>query len=294
MVTQADHHHHHGVLTVTRRCLALLVLPWMAGCGNRGAEAPSLKRYQWPDAFAYYVEYVAEAQRDARPVARIAEVRTLRFEVREGGFLLGQDSVVKTWQQPGSALDYLPYVPEDTLAFTVALDGWGLMGSVIPGCDPIVVACAEALPSAIRLQLRHVVPKLPLWEAPVGGSWTDTLAYDDAARPRGTRGALITTYTVRPDTVIGGQSYWTISWRSERTSFRRGGLTAVALAEPPVRTEGVTYLDQQRFMPVYSIWAGVALAPADLRAIGATAIGFRGRAYLVGSGFQAEAPPVGR
>jgi hypothetical protein len=244
--------------------------------------------------FAYYVEYVAEAQRDARPVGRIAESRTLRFEEREGGFLVGQDSVLRTWHTPGAELALLPYVPEDTLAFRVALDRWGRIGAIIPGCDPVVPACSEALPSAVRLLLRHVVPRLPLWEAPAGASWTDTVAYDDAARPRGTRGALISTYTARPDTSIGGFSYWVVTWRAERTSFRRGGIAAVTQAEPPVRTEGITYFDKQRFVPVFSIWAGVAMAPADLRAVGATATGFRGRAYLVGSGFPVDDPPARR
>jgi hypothetical protein len=257
-----------------------------SACGDRTAQAPNPLRYEWPEAFGWHIEYVIQAQRDGTPVVRHAEAKTLRLVVRDDQYLAGFDSVLKTTQLAGEPLAHLLPAPEDTLTFYVRLGRRGEVSKPVLGCDPGLPACAEALPSTIQLQLRRLVPLLPVWEAPRGSTWVDTLTWDDAARPGGTRGSLVTTYAASQDTAVGGEAYWRLPWASVRRTFRRGGVSAL-LPEPAVREEGVTYVEKRRHLPVYTIWAGVAEAPADLRALGATASGFRGRAALEGSPFAA-------
>ncbi len=147
-------------------------------------------------------------------------------------------------------------------------------------CDPAEAVCGRALPSAVRLELRRLVPSLPALPVPRGSSWTDTLRFDDGARSGGARGTVVTTYTAGRDTTIGDAAHWIIGWRSVRRAFRVGPEGGIA-EEPPVQEEGVTFVEKLRHLPVFAAWAGAAVAPPDLRALGATATGYRGRAYLV-------------
>ena len=264
----------------------------LSGC-NQAERAPNPNAYDWPEQIAYRVDYVSEAQHDGTPILKYAETKTTRLLRRDGGYLGAQDSVLKTSERPGEALVLVPYTPEDTLAFYVKLGAHGELTDISLGCDPAVPACAEALPSSVALELRRIIPRLPIWEAPQGGGWVDTLAFDDASRPGGTRGMVITAYTGRRDTVIGGQAYWVVGWRSVRNAFRRGAGAAGLAAESPVREDGVTLVDKRRLVPVLSVWAGAIAAPPQLQRLGATASGFRGRAYLGGSPFDSSlAGPV--
>jgi hypothetical protein len=151
-----------------------------------------------------------------------------------------------------------------------------------------VAECADALPSAIRLELRKILPRLPVWEVPRGGGWVDTLAWDDAPRPRGARGTVVTTYSAASDTTIAGRSYWVVGWRSVRQAVRRAdprGPAALS-AETPVEETGAAFVDKVLLLPVYSTWAGTVTVPEQLHSLGATTAGFRGRAYLVGTPFD--------
>jgi hypothetical protein len=86
--------------------------------------------------------------------------------------------------------------------------------------------------------------------------------------------------------VIAGVGFWVIGWRSVRRGFRRGSPSEPIVAAPPVQEDGMTFVEKQRLMPVFSTWAGAVPAPPEMRALGATASGFRGRAWLVGSVFD--------
>ncbi|MEO8104686.1 MAG: hypothetical protein ABI790_19395, partial [Betaproteobacteria bacterium] len=201
----------------------------LASC-NRGERAPNPTAYHWPERIDWHVEYVSEAQRDRVPLLKYAESKTTRLALRDGQYLGAQDSVLKTSQRPGEPLLLVPYTPEDTLAFYVKLGAHGELTGISLGCDPAVVACASALPSTVALELRRIIPRLPLWEAPQGGGWVDTLNFDDASRPSGTRGSVITSYTGRRDTVIGGVAYWVVGWHSLRTAYRAGAGAAGAVS----------------------------------------------------------------
>lgn len=276
-------------MTLTRQYKILAIFPMiLAAACNQAERAPNPTAYHWPEQLAYRVDYVSEAQRDRVPILKYAETKTTRLMLRDGQYLGAQDSVLKTSQRPGEPLVLVPYTPEDTLAFYVKLGAHGELTDISLGCDPAVPACAEALPSSVALELRRIIPRLPIWEAPQGGGWVDSLAFDDASRPGGTRGTVITNYTGRRDTVIGGQAYWVVGWRSVRTAFRRGAGAAGLAAEAPVQEDGITLVDKRRLLPVFSTWAGAVAAPPRMRAIGATASGFRGRAYLGGSPFDSS------
>ena len=262
---------------------ALLV----AGC-SQAERARNPTAHNWPEQIAYRVDYVSEAQRDRLPILKYAETKTTRLVWRGGQYLGAQDSVLKTSQRPGEPLVLVPYTPEDTLTFYVKLGAHGELTDISLGCDPAVPACAEALPSSVALELRRIIPRLPVWAAPQGGGWVDTLAFDDASRPGGTRGTMVTSYTGRRDTVIGGQAYWVVGWRSVRQAFRRGAGAAGLAAENPVQEEGITLVDKRLLLPVLSTWAGAVAAPRQLQQLGATASGFRGRAYLSGSPFDSS------
>jgi len=261
-------------------------LALLLGACDQAARAPNPTAYHWPERLAWHVDYVSEAQRDRVPLLQYAETKTTRLMLRNGQYVGAQDSVLKTSQRPGEPLVLVPYLPEDTLAFYVKLGSHGELTDVSLGCDPAVPACAEALPSSVMLELRRIIPRLPIWEAPQGGGWVDTLAFDDASRPGGTRGSVITSYTGRRDTIIGGQAYWVVGWRSARSAFRRGAGAAGIAAEGTVEEAGITLVDKRQLLPVLSTWAGAVAAPPAMRAIGATASGFRGRAYLGGSPFD--------
>lgn len=271
-------------MTVTRQYLMLFSACVVAACG--GAPRPTPSSYRWPAELAYRVDYVSQTQKDGVAIERYAESKRTVLVLRDGRQYLGaQDSVLKTTQRAGSELRLVPYLPEDTLAFYVTIGTRGELTGVMFGCDPALPQCAEALPSSFTLELRRWIPRLPLWDPAPGRGWEDTLSFDDAARPRGTRGSVITNYTGRRDTTINGRGYWVIGWRSVRQAFRSGG-NAVVTTTSPVREDGITLVDQQRQIPVFSTWAGAVVAPAELRALGADAVGFRGRAYLAGSEFD--------
>jgi len=253
---------------------------------DRAQRAPNPTAYAWPNSIAWHVDYVSEAQRDRTPILKYAETKTTRLMLRDGSYVGAQDSVLKTSQRPGEPLVLVPYTPEDTLAFYVSLGAHGELSGISLGCDPALPACAEALPSSVALELRRIIPRLPIWEAPQGGGWVDTLSFDDASRPGGSRGAVITSYTGRRDTVIAGEAYWVVGWRSVRNAFRRGAGATGFVMDDPVSEEGVTLVDKRRLLPVVSTWAGAVAAPPAMRALGATASGFRGRAFLGGSPFD--------
>ncbi len=263
----------------------LMMAVGLAGCGDRAAQAPNPIRYDWPERFAYRVDYVSEAQRDTRPLLRYTEQKLIRFVQRDDRYVIVQDSVLKTSREP-EGLRLVPYALEDTLAYYAKLGRQGEVTEVVPGCDPAVAACAAALRSLMPLELRRIIPRLPLWSPPRGATWDDTLSFDDAARPEGTRGTVVTRYDAARDTVIGGEAYWLVPWQSVRQAFRRPAPTEVLAAEPPVNETGVTFVEKRRLLPVFSTWVGTALATPAMRRLGATATGYRGRAYLAGSPFD--------
>ena len=265
----------------------------VAGCGNKAAQSPNPTTYSWPERFAYHVDYVSEVQRDRIPLLHYAESKTTRFALRDAQYLGAQDSVLKTSQRPGGRLALVPYSPEDTLGFYVSIGRYGEITHVQLGCDPALAACGAALPSNVVMELRRIIPRLPVWPAPRGASWEDTLEFNETSHPGGKQSGMITRYTGRADTVISGRAYWVISWHSVRQALRPGS-TDVA-AEVPTQEDGVTYVEKGRLMPVFSAWSGAVTAPPELREVGATGTGYRGRAYLAGSVFDSlnTARPAG-
>lgn len=260
----------------------------LVACGDTTARAPSPTGYEWPDSFAYRIEYVSDVQGNGRTLLRVVESKRLNLSVRDQQYLAWHDSVLRTSHIPGGQLGVLPRSPEDTLAYYLRLGRYGEVTDVQLGCDPAVPQCADALPSLIRLESRRILPRLSVWEVPRGGRWVDTLAWDDAPRPRGQRGTLVTTYTAARDTTIAGLSYWMVGWTSVRQAVPRADSRGPAgvPAEPPVRESGVTLVDKVRLLPVYSMWAGAVRAPEQFRALGVTVEDVRGRAYLVGTRFD--------
>jgi hypothetical protein len=252
-----------------------------AGCGNDQARAPNPTSYRWPEAFAYRVDYVSDAQQRGQTVQHYAETRTTHFQIRDAQYFAASDSVIKTSQRPGEPLRVIAFEVEDTIGFYVSIGRRGEITKLQLACDPALPSCAGALPSGATLQLRRFIPRLPIWEAPRGSSWEDTLEFDDTSRPGGTRGAMLTRYTGRGDTLISGRGYWIIAWRSVRTATRPG-----ERAPAPTREDGMSLVEKERLIPVFSVWAAVVVAPPELRAMGATGTGYRGRAYLAGSVFD--------
>ncbi|MFI5207439.1 MAG: hypothetical protein ACHQX4_05400 [Gemmatimonadales bacterium] len=251
-------HSNDTILTLTaqlpnRAFLVVLACLASSACGNNSARAPNPTAYRWPEALAYRVEPGGGG-----------EPRTLRFQVRDAQFFVSTDSLAAGRLAPADA---------DTTSFFVSIGRRGELTRLELACDPAVAACAAELPSRLATLLRRLIPRLPLWEAPRGGSWDDTLRFDDTARPGGSRGELITRYTGRGDTVIGGRGFWVIVWRSESTPG-------------PVRQEGVSLVDKDRLLPVFSMWSAVVAPPPEASAAGATATGYRGRGYLTGSVFD--------
>ena len=275
-------------MRIGQACTAAVVGALLGvGCDNRTAQSPTPTYYAWPDRLNYRMEHVAELQRQARPLQRFEAYKVLKLTVREDHqYVLVYDSVLKTSQVPGEPPRIAPYLPEDTLAFYVELGRLGELGRVVAGCDPALAACAAALPSAVAMEVRRMVPRLPVWPVPAGGTWEDTLRYDDAARPGGTRGTLITRYGPVRDTAMGRASYWMVPWRSSKQAFRRPPEGAGFAPEQPAEDAGLTLIDKQRLIPVFSTWAGAIGAPPELRAIGIEASAFRARVYLAGSPFD--------
>ena len=266
---------HPGLRSVIVAALAL------GGCTNESARAPNPTGYDWPDAFAYRVEYVAETVRDTEVLARYDETKLLRLVVRDDRYLVWNDSLSKINWSPGAAPQAGRAYPEDTLRYYMRLTRRGEFTDVEPGCDPAMAECRDALPSALPLELRRVIPRLPVWWPPRGHEWVDTLRFDDLPRPDGARGALITTYRDLPDTVLAGRSYWLVGWKSRKLASRPSGGEMVA--DATVEEYGDVLVDKLSLIPVFAGWYGALAAPPALRAVGVTATAFRGRAWLVGS-----------
>jgi hypothetical protein len=147
----------------------------------------------------------------------------------------------------------------------------------------------------VALELRRFIPGLSPWPVPAGGTWMDTLRFDDTSRPGGTRGTFVTEYGPVRDTAIAGTHYWLVPWRSLKQAFRRPPSGAGFAPEQPAQEAGLTLIDKNRDLPVVATWAGALTAPADLRAIGIQASAFRTRVWLAGtrfdSAFSAERAP---
>jgi hypothetical protein len=266
------------------RVVAVLVLVSALGaCRGEVRREPTPTAYAWPDSFAFLVEYVSETRTDSFVVARYEEKKIVRFAVRDEQYLIWHDSVVKEKLVPGRPPAIEDYVAEDTLHYYVSLDRSGEVTHSEPGCDPAVSACRDALSSALPLELRRLIPHLPVWAAPRGSAWEDTIVFDDTPRPRGSRGSVVTSYRVSGDTIISGVPMWIVVWRAVRRTFSGvGGFVGIA-ANVPVEETGLVYIDKERQIPVFATWAGGVAAPPGMSAIGIRGTGFRGRAYLAGS-----------
>jgi hypothetical protein len=272
--------------TLTRhhvcRAIGLLVTVGLGGCTNESARAPNPPGYDWPDEFSYQVEDVAETLRDAQVVARREEKRTLRFGVRDDRYLVWNDGVATVQSNPGSAPQGGRLDPADTLHYYLRLTRLGEFNDVEPGCDPAVSACHDVLPSALPLELRRVIPRLPVWWPPKGHQWVDTLRFDDLPRPGAARGLLITTYRDGRDTAIAGRKYWRVTWKSVKAAARLSN--GAMVADPDVEAYGNALVDKDRLIPVLTSWYGTLAAPPASRAAGVTATAIRGRAWLAGGG----------
>jgi hypothetical protein len=280
-------------MTLIRIAACLCLLPALGACRDEGRRAPTPTAYVWPDSFAFLVEYVSETRADSFVVARFEEKKIVRFAVRDDQYLVWHDSVIKENLQPGRLPGVEAYVAEDTLHYYVTLDRRGRVTDSQAGCDPGVPACREALPSALPLELRRLIPHLPVWAAPHGSTWQDTIVFDDTPRPRGSRGAVVTSYRVSGDTNIAGTPMWIVAWRAVRRTFSGvGGFGGIA-ANVPVEERGLVYIDKDRQIPVFATWAGGVAAPRGMSGMGIRGTGFRGRAYLAGSVVERllSAPP---
>jgi hypothetical protein len=272
--------------TSSRHLLVIWLVAGAEGCGE--ARAPGPAEYALPDSFAYRIDFVSDAQNQGRSVMRYAESKLLRLRQRDELYIGRDDSVLKTSQVPGRAVSPVPLSHGDTMAFYVRLGRNGRVREVQPGCDPAVPACAAVMPSTMQLTLQRVFPRLPVWAAPRGTGWVDTMQWNDAPRPRASRGTVVTSYRPVRDTVIAGREYWVLPWTAVRRAYRpRGEGAAESLAaETPVEESGVVFVDQLERLPVFATWLGAVAIPAELHPLGATVSAFRGRAYLVGSAFD--------
>jgi len=248
------------------------------------AEAARTPGYQWPQALVYRLDYVSQANRDTTPVMHYAEQRTIQLTPRGDYFLLLQGGLLKSVQD-SAGVRVVPLQPEDTLGFAVRLGTHGELSGVQPSCDPALAACREALSSVVLLELRRVLPRLPPAGFDSGATWVDTIRFDEAAKLRGSRGAVITTYAAGGDSVIAGRAYRVVNWRAMRQVWQRTRGAALP-AEAAVGEMGLTLIDRELNLPAFSTWLGMVPASAEIRAAGATATGFRGRAYLAGSRFD--------
>jgi hypothetical protein len=225
--------------------------------------------------------------KDTVTVARRQETKELRFVVRyDGTFAVWRDSVRATETRPGAAPSEVAPWPEDTLHYFVRLSRWGEFLSIEPSCDPAVTACREAPPSALPVELRHLIPRLPVWWPPKGAQWEDTLAFDDLPRPRGARGTWAAVCRAARDTAVGEKAYWIVTWHAVRRAVR-GGPGGAIVAEPALEENGRVFVDKQLLIPALAEWWGTTPPPPDLRTLGATRTAIRGRAVLVGSGLDA-------
>ena len=266
--------------------LLLLAISGTLACSDSAGGGPSPTRYDWPERFAFKVDFVSSTQRAGRELLRYSESRVLRFGVRDDeSYLVIPDSVIKASGEPDRPMQFLAPSSGDTLAWYLNLGTLGQLRDVIPACDPALEECRATLPSVLPLQLRRIVPRLSEWPVPAGSRWADTLEFDDAARPGGGRGSLVTAYHMGRDTTIGGEAYWRIEWHAVLRTYGASGMAAIMGARP-LEEDGVTLVHKTRLLPLYSAWAGAAVMGRDSGR--AVATGFRGRAYLAGSVFDAE------
>ena len=278
--------YHKSDTIVTRH--SFLSIGWvtlaavLGGCGNETARAPNPPAYDWPDALEYRLAYEARTERDTQTVAEHEESGELRFAVRDDRFVVWHDSVRKTGMLHGGQRSIEPLRPEDTLRYYVRLSRRGEFQEIEPGCDPAVTACHEALPSVLPLELRHLIPRLPVWWPPKGREWEDTLAFDDLPRLRGSRGSVTTAYRAARDTTLNGRAYWIVSWHSVLRAVRSAAGGAI-IADPSIEESGAVYVDKERLVPAFAEWRGTMPPPPELRSLGATRTEVRGRAVLVAS-----------
>lgn len=270
-------------MTVAYKTALLATVMACAACRDSDRLAPAPDGYAWPDSFSFVMEVVSESRADTVPVLRFEERKALRVVVREEQYLAWHDSVSRVSLQPGRGPTVEPLLPEDTLHYYASLGRRGEMTEVAPGCDPATPACREVLPSTLPLEWRRLVPALPVWEAPRGSTWDDTLLFDDTPRARGQRGSVVTTYRVAADTAIAGTPMWVVAWRAIRRTYAPVAGFAGLAPGAPVEERGTVFIDKLRKLPVFAMWAGAAAAPANLQAVGVTSTGYRGRAYLQGS-----------
>lgn len=253
-------------------------------CTNESARAPNPTSYSWPDEFRYRVQFVGESVHDTSVVMRYEESKTLVFAVRNESYLVWHDSISKRMSAPGAPPVGGRLQTEDTLRYYLRLSRLGAFERIEAACDPTVAECGRALPSALPLELRHVIPRLPVWWPPKGHEWVDTLSFDDLPRPGGARGRVVTTYRDLRDTVVAGHPCWMVSWHSRKEAERQVGANMVA--DPPDEERGDVLVDKQKLIPVFAGWYGAAAAPPALRALGVTANAHQGRAWLVGGVFD--------
>ena len=255
-------------------CLAVTAL--LAGCGNASGRAPVPPHYDWPDAFAYRVTSEADFGAGTAAHARVAWSGVLRFQVRNERYAVWSDSVARTRAAGDSAPVAAALEVGDTLRHFVRVTRYGGLDDIQRDCDPSVAACRDVLPSLLPRQLRHVIPRLPVWWPPRGHPWVDTLRFDDRPRPGGSFGSVVTTYRDPRDTVVAGRSCWIIAWRSmavTRDSANRAG------GEPVIET-GAVLVDRGMLMPARAWWSGA------LAAAGGGTTSWRGTARLLGSAFD--------
>jgi len=279
-----------SVASASRRLSLLFTVTLLAigfaACGNETARAPNPTAYDWPDTFSYRIAFEARSTRDTETVGLYEESKELRFAVRDDGtFAVWRDSVRKTETRRAAASSAASLWPEDTLHYFVRLSQWGEFLAIEPGCDPAAAVCREVPPSALPRELRHLIPRLPLWWPPKGAHWEDTLLFDDLPRPRGGRGMVTTVYSAARDTVAGDRTYWIVTWHSVRRAVRSAAGGA-AVAEPDLEESGAVYVDKQLLIPALAEWRGTTLPAPELRTLGATRTAIRGRAVLVGSGLD--------
>jgi hypothetical protein len=257
----------------------------LGGCGNETARAPNPPAYDWPDALKYRVEYEVRTERDTQTIAEHEESGELRFAVRDDRFVVWHDSMRRTGMLHGGRPSIEPLRTEDTLRYFLRLSRWGEFLEIEPGCDPAATACHEALPSALPLELRHFIPRLPVWWPPKGHEWEDTLAFDDLPRPRGSRGSVTAVYRAARDTTMKGRAYWIVTWHSVLRTVRSAA-GGVIIAAPSTEESGTVYVDKGRLVPAFAEWRGTAPPPPELRSLGATRMEVRGRVVLVAGGFD--------
>jgi hypothetical protein len=261
-----------------------LVLPAVLGsaCGNKTARAPNPTAYDWPDSLSYVVEMTGGPGPGAEGASPRWEVKRLYFAVRNDRYLIWHDSLRWLGREPGATPAPPRPWPEDTLHYYVRLSRLGEILDAEPDCDPAIAACKAALPSALPLEIRHIVPRLPVWWPPKGHPWVDTLAFDDLPRARGRRGSVITRYRAARDTTVAGRGYWIVTWTSAKRFEAAAPMPASSAA--PVEERGTVFVDKDRLIPACATWSGASAAPAAASPVAEMArTGPGGRAYLTGS-----------